>query len=294
MTTVPRFKTILASYPHTLPLKGGLVSSDKVTLAFEEVEPIHKAFKPMAMNQHADVCEMAIVTYLQAKSYNKPVFMLPFVVASRFQQGCIIHNTAVKPLDVSGLRNARVGVRSYSQTTGVWVRAILQNTYGIAPDQIEWITFDPAHLAEYDDPSWCTRAPSHKALVPMLRAGEIDAAILGNDLPKEANLEPVIADHVAADNVWFQQNHFVPINHVVVMRRVSAQAHPATVSAVYEMLLEGKAKAKRTMLDIDYIPSGIDKLYDPLKLLIKFCNQQKLLARNLSVDEVFEDFLSFK
>lgn len=293
MTTHPRFKAILGSYPHTIPIKNGSITSPNVTLDFDEIEPIHKAFKPMAMNQIADVSEMAIVTYLQAKSYDKPIFMLPFVVASRFQQGCIIHNTALKPLNVSALRHARIGVRSYSQTTGVWVRAILQNTYGIPPEQIDWITFDPAHLVEFEDPSWCTRAPVNKSLIPMLRSGEIDAAILGNDLPNEPNLEPVIPHHVNADEAWYNQNHFVPINHIVVMNLVSAKDHPKTVSAIFDMMLQGKKMATKTGSEIDYIPSGIDKLYEPIKLLIKFCEQQKLLSRKLSVDEVFEDFLSF-
>ncbi len=293
MTTPPRFKTILGSYPHTLPIKSGLVTSDIVTLNFEDVKPIHKAFKPMAMSQIADVSEMAIVTYLQAKSYNKPIFMLPFVVASRFQQGCIIHNAAHKPIDVRTLYKARVGVRSYSQTTGVWVRAILQNTYGISPEQIEWITFDPAHLAEYEDPSWCTRAPDNKTLLPMLRSGEIDAAILGNDLPNEPNLKPVIPNHVDADEIWYNKHHFVPINHIIVMKLESANTYPATVSAIFDLLMQGKAMTKKADSIIDYIPAGLEKLYEPIKLLISICEQQKLLARKLSVDEVFEDFLSF-
>lgn len=40
----------------------------------------------MARRQVYDVSELAIATYLQAKAYRKPLVLLPFVIAARFQQ----------------------------------------------------------------------------------------------------------------------------------------------------------------------------------------------------------------
>ena len=62
----------------------------KFELAFVDVEPIHRAFAPMAREQKFDVSEMAIVTALQALAYGKPLLLLPVTVAARFQQKCII------------------------------------------------------------------------------------------------------------------------------------------------------------------------------------------------------------
>ncbi|KAF1050594.1 MAG: hypothetical protein GAK41_01546 [Burkholderia gladioli] len=53
---------------------------------FDDVEPIRRAFAPMARRQVYDVSELAIATYLQAKAYRKPLVLLPFVIAARFQQ----------------------------------------------------------------------------------------------------------------------------------------------------------------------------------------------------------------
>src|SRR5580698_6640422 len=116
-----RLKTALKTYPHTMPLKTGALTDPAIELVFEDVEPIHRAFAPMARRQAYDVSELAIVTYLQAKAYGKPV-LLPTVVAARFQQGCIIYNAERGKLDVGSLAGKKVGVRAYSQTTGVWVR----------------------------------------------------------------------------------------------------------------------------------------------------------------------------
>src|ERR1700748_739899 len=83
-------RSVLSTYPHTAALKSGALGSPKVRLAFEEVEPVHKAFAPMVRHEAYDLCELAVVTALQAIAYGRPVVLLPAVVASRFQRGCLI------------------------------------------------------------------------------------------------------------------------------------------------------------------------------------------------------------
>jgi 4,5-dihydroxyphthalate decarboxylase len=288
-----RLKTALKTYPHTRALKAGELTDPAVELVFEEVEPIHRAFAPMARRQAYDVSEMAIVTYLQAKAYGKPVVLLPAVVAARFQQGCIIHNAARGKLDAGSLAGKKVGVRAYTQTTGMWVRAILAQTYGVQLDGIEWVTFEGSHLEEYRDPSFVRRAEAGKQLLPMLRAGELDAAILGNDLPDEPGLEALIGDAAAADRVWYAEHQYVPINHVVVVKKELADSHPQAMRAVYDLLCRGKAAvAAEHAGKPNKLLFGYDALRGPLAETIAFCEQQQLLPRKLSVDEIFADSLA--
>ncbi|WP_198021454.1 MqnA/MqnD/SBP family protein [Burkholderia sp. WSM2232] len=285
-----QLKTALNTYPHTQPLKAGELTDPAVQLAFEDVEPIHRAFAPMARRQAYDVSEMAIVTYLQAKAYGKPVVLLPAVVAARFQQGCIIHNAGRGKLEVDSLVGKRIGVRSYSQTTAMWVRAILANTYGVPLEEIDWITIEGAHLEEYRDPPFVRRAAEGSQLLPMLRAGEIDAAILGNDLPDEAGLEPVIANAAVADLAWYAIHRYVPVNHVVVVTKALADTHPHGVRAVYDLLRRGKASvAAANAGKPDKLLFGYEALRAPLEETLAFCEQQQLLPRKLSVDEIFAD-----
>ncbi|WP_394778166.1 hypothetical protein, partial [Undibacterium sp.] len=236
----------IKSYAHTARMISGEISDPLVKLDCVKVEPIHRAFAPMARNQAYDVSEMAIVTYLQAKAYNKPLIMLPTVVAARLQQGCIVYNANRGHMDISDLAGARVGVRAYTQTTGMWVRAILEQTYGMPSDKINWITFEGSHLAEYDDPAFVTRAPEGKGMLDMLLAGELDAAIFGNDLPSNEGILPLIPNPVEADKIWYEQHRFVPINHIVVMHSAVAEKNPYSVKSVYQMFRQGKADAKPT------------------------------------------------
>jgi 4,5-dihydroxyphthalate decarboxylase len=288
-----RLSAALKTYPHTSGLKSGAIADPSLELVFNEVEPIHRAFAPMARTQAFDVSELAIVTYLQAKAYNKPLVLLPAVVAARFQQGCIIYNARRGKLSVNQLAGARIGVRAYSQTTGMWVRAILAQTYSVPIETIDWVAFEGAHLQEYHEPSFVRRAAPGKELLPMLRAGELDAVILGNDLPDEPGLETLIPDAAAADAAWYALHRYVPINHVVVMKRETVQRHPRAMAAVYELLKRGKASMVTTPGSPDKLMFGINALRAPLEETLNFCAQQKLLPRELSVDEIFADCIEF-
>jgi 4,5-dihydroxyphthalate decarboxylase len=284
-------KVALKTYAHTRALKAGELTDPRVQLEFVDVEPIHRAFAPMARTQAYDVSEMAIVTYLQAKAYNKPLVLLPAVVAARFQQGCIIYNAERGPLGPDDLVGAKVGVRAYTQTTGMWVRAILAQTYGVPLEKINWVTFEGAHLEEYREPEFATRAAADQKLLAMLRAGELDAAILGNDLPDEPGLKPLIADAAAADRRWYDAHRYVPINHMVVVRRELLEQNPQGVRALYDLLQRGKASVPAVPGQPDKLPFGVTALRRPLEEILAFCEQQQLLPRKLSVDEIFADCL---
>jgi 4,5-dihydroxyphthalate decarboxylase len=288
-----RLKTALKTYPHTRALKAGGLTDPAVDLVFEDIEPIHRAFAPMARHQAYDVSELAIVTYLQAKAYGKPLVLLPAVVAARFQQGCIIYDAERPKPGLGDLAGKRIGVRSYAQTTGMWVRAILGETYGVPLEEIDWVTIDGAHLQEYADPPFVRRVDTGKPLLSMLRDGEIDAAILGNDLPDGPEFKPVIDNAAAADRVWYQRHRYVPINHVVVVTSALARSNPQAVRAVYELLVRGKASvAAQSAGNADKLLFGYDALRGPLEETIAFCEQQRLLPRKLTVDEIFADSMS--
>lgn len=97
-------------------------------LDFTEVEPIHNAFSPMVRRQSFDLSDLAVVTGIQAVVFGKPVALLPAVVASRMQCGCLIARSSDGLVDSHSLRGKRIGVRSYTLTIGMWVRAACGRT----------------------------------------------------------------------------------------------------------------------------------------------------------------------
>ena len=87
-----RLRTLLGDHPCTAALKDGSVKSDLVAFDFADYSPTNKGFKPMVREQAFDVSEMAIVTYLMAKSFGKPMVLLPNVVLARFQHAHALYN----------------------------------------------------------------------------------------------------------------------------------------------------------------------------------------------------------
>lgn len=291
MSAAPVLRTALKTYPHTAAIKDGSLRDPRVTLECADVEPIYKAFAPMAQRQHYDVSEMAIVTALQAKAYGKPLIILPTVVAARLQQGCIVYNAKRRNMTVADLPGARVGVRAYSQTTGMWVRGILAETYGVPLEQVDWVAFEDSHLLEHRDPSWVTKAGAEQKMLSMLGSGELDCAIFGNDLPSGDGITALIPDAAAADRRWYEAHRMVPPNHLVVMRQDVAERDPEALRAVYDLLKRGK-EAAPAPVPADRLPTGIDALRAPLALTLEFCQRQQLLARSLDIDDIFADSMA--
>ena len=85
----------------------------------------------MVREQKFDVSEMALVTYLQAKAYGKPLVLMPATMMGRFQHGTMLYNSERGTVTPETLAGRRIGVRSFAQTTGCWLRGILWKDYGL-------------------------------------------------------------------------------------------------------------------------------------------------------------------
>ena len=151
-TEVTTLSAAFDDYPHTLPLKRGEIKSPRLAFTFSDIRPANRFFKPMVRELKFDVSEMAIATYVQAKAYGTPLVLLPGnddgALPARYYP--MQRRAPLTPADLAG---KRVGVRSYSQTTAVWVRGILQNDYGVDFSRVRWVTFEDGHVAEYHEPA---------------------------------------------------------------------------------------------------------------------------------------------
>ena len=275
-----RLRILLGDHPHTAALKSGAITSDLVELDFADYKPTNKGFKPMVRDGAFDVAEMAIVTYLMARSYGKPMVLLPDVMMARHQFGFAVTNPGAGIAGPKDLEGKRVGIRSFTTTTGAWLRGMLANDYGVNLDAIEWITFEDPHVAEYVDST--TKGPAGKAIMQMLFDGELDA-VLGekSDDPRVAQLFPDVA---AAEKVWLARHGVVPINHMVVVSKKLSDTRPDVVREVHRMLEASRAAAAGKSLSFD-----ADAMNRSLALITDYSAQQGLIPRRFSVDELFDD-----
>ncbi|CAN5151221.1 ABC transporter substrate-binding protein [soil metagenome] len=275
-----KLRVLLGDHPHTAALKSGEVRSDLVEMDFAQYTPTNKGFKPMVRDAAFDVSELAVVTFLMAKAWGKPMVLLPDVMMARFQHSYAVTNPASGIVTPKDLEGKRVGIRSFTTATGAWLRGILADDYDVDMDAVNWITFEDPHVAEYIDTS--TRAPAGKQVMQMLFDGELDA-VLGEQ-SRDPRVNQLFPDAAAEEKAWFARHGVYPVNHVTVVSKNLSDNHPEIVREVHRMLRESRAAAAGQS------PSFTDdELTRSLQMITKFSAQQGLIPRAYAVDELYDD-----
>jgi 4,5-dihydroxyphthalate decarboxylase len=299
-------KSAVGNYGHVLPIKQGNVRSDRLELSFVEVEPITRAFRRMCSSLEFDFCEMAFTTYAQALDFGKPITGLPIVVARGFHHGSIACNVRSGIKHPSELAGRRVGIRAYSQTTGVWVRGILQDEYGLDPNSVTWVTVEGSHVEEYQDPPNVVRVNGDRSLAELLEAGEIEAGI-GLGASNSPDVQPLIADAGAAQAAWFKKTGIYPVNHMVVIQKSLSDQQPWLAGEIFDLFKRAKAEylerlraggaetaedrrrvESMKIVGDDPLPFGVAANRAAMELGLRYAVEQKLVRRAYSMDELFD------
>src|SRR5262249_24891120 len=248
-----------------------------------------------------DVSEMAITTHALAHAFQKPITALPIVLSRDFHHASVVcaHASSIRsPADLVG---RKVGVRAWSQTTGVWIRGIMKAEYGVDPSSMTTVTEEDAHVREYQDPPYVVRAAAGKTLRGMLNEGEIEAAIALRPVPAAGEFRTVIPDAETAVRAWYRKTGVYPVNHVVsVNTRLLREHHwlGAELLSLFTAAKEraraqlpappaGSAQAKlRALVGDDTLPYGMAKNRAGIEMLCRFAAEQTLTPRVYRPEEV--------
>ena len=122
----------------------------------------------------------------------------------------------------------------------------------------------------------------------MLREGELDAAIVGNDVPDDPRLRLLFPDPKAAGEAFYARHGFAPINHMVVVKRELAQ-EPGLASELCRLFAVSKARAPAPADGRDRAPIGRNAVAPSVRLAAKFAEEQGLAPRELGWDEIWRD-----
>lgn len=284
----------LRDYAHTAAIKDGSAAPEGIDLEFVEVEPINKAFAPMVREGRYDVCELAIATLFQAIEAGRPVVALPVVLHGNFHHRSISvwdGDDRVRPEDLAG---RRVGVRAYSQTTGLWVRGMLADTYGLRSQDVTWVTTEGPHVASAPEPANVER--TDRKLVDLLRAGDVSAVVMGARSADHVDgLTPLLPEWKARQEEYYEDHGWVPVNHLAVVRRELVESDPDGVREVYRALersIDAAAPAVPTGTTRELVVQhGLtDTLLATLDTALRYAREQEVIRTGLTAEEIFADF----
>lgn len=285
-------RTNLADSALAKAIKAGEVSSDFAKLDFCGPQTANQGFKLMVREGKFDAGELAIVTYMQALDYGKPLVLLPAVMVGRFQHQFFVCRKEKSPMDPKSLEGKQVAVRSYTQTTGVWVRGILQDEYGVDLSKLKWLCWDDAHLAEYSDPAdLVTRAdPDGPKLNEIALSGQADAVIPAADLLAHEDMRTVIANPEETGRKWGEKYGCGHVNHFFAVHSALPKERPDVVKEIFRMLKESKAKAGLPKSgEIDQLPFGVEACRKSIELIARYAYEQKIVKKLYTIDDLFDD-----
>ncbi|WP_067670409.1 hypothetical protein [Nocardia miyunensis] len=247
-----------------------------------DVEPVHKASRGFLNGESPDICEFAVATLLQAVAYGKPVVLLPITALTRFQ-----HQTLVtcSDLSVGDVEGRSVGVRSWSQTTGVWMRGFLAQQYGVDLRKVNWIVYEGGHVDEYTDPEWVSRAPAGEKLQKDFLEGRLDFGIMGNELPSDDRIRTAIPDALDVAAQWTVSKGFAPVNHIIGVTVEAAREHSETICAVYDAMREVVSESAASGA-AQRDSAGFEALRGPISEAAAFALEQQVIPRPVDFDEL--------
>jgi 4,5-dihydroxyphthalate decarboxylase len=302
----PKLKTVTRTQGNNKAFKDGTVKPKTFEPDFVEVDPLIAAFRRMVRANEFDICEMAITTYICAREFGKPMTAVPVPLVRAFHHGAILVNTKAGIRTPKDLEGKKVGVnRGFTVTTGVWVRGVLQQEYGVDLSKIIWVLSGDEHVAEWQRPSNVMPIEPGKKMEDMLTSGELVAAI-GLDV-KSPDVQPLIPNALDAGLKALRERGHYPINHLVVIKDELIAKHPELAADVFNAFAESKRlyverlKAGKIDKPTDFdemhkrvmeitgepLPYGVAPNRKVIEELIGHALTQGIITKPVTVDELF-------
>lgn len=299
----------------TRPLFDGEVKAEGIELQIQEPQSLDDVTK-RSLNLEFDVAEMAIATFAKAREIGIPLVGLPiFTSGRRFMQAGFQVSKRAGFRDLSELRGKRVGTPQYWMSSCIWQRKILQDFYGITPEEIEWVTLQPERLKELEIPNGVKVRQDTSGRKPreLMEAGEIDAIFTpggGADVKPGGDdvVTGAFADNVKAQREYYEKTGIFPIMHITVIKEELARDKPVVVESLCRAYDEAKKLAqsretvrssgspkagetteemRQLMGGTDPWPFGLKANRKPLEAFVQAASEQHLVNRPIKVEELF-------
>jgi 4,5-dihydroxyphthalate decarboxylase len=308
-------------YDRTLPLRTGVVRPEGVELTVVALEP-EEMFYRMARRRDFDVAEFSLSTYTVLRGRGEPLVAIPVFPSFAFRHSAIFvrHDAGIRePRDLVG---KRVGVPKYHMTAAVWVRGILEDEYGVSPNDLHWFEGgEGAAVKEVDvtlPPGLRHRlVPGGRTLGQLLAAGELDAFIGARRPAGAGGAAPVrrlFPDFRRVERAYYEKTGIFPVMHTVVLKEELAHEHPWVPRALYEAFAEAKRLAYQRLADTavlpyvlpwlvaeveetralmgnDPFPYGVSRTRKTVETLAGYSFRQGLAPRRLTMEELFHKSL---
>lgn len=256
------------NYDRTRAIIDGSVvveGCDLNILPLEPEEVFHRAFK----FHEFDVTEISMSSHMMTVSRGDSDYIAVPVFLSRVFRHSGIYVRTDRITTPADLKGKVIGVPEYQITANVWIRGILQEYYGVNPEDVEWVRGgveepgrgerSPINLPAKIKLS---QVPDEKSLSQMLEAGEIDGYI-GARAPScflrgAANVGRLFGDdYIHEEMDYYRKAKIFPIMHMLAMRRSIVNENPWLPVSLYKAFIESKRRAVKELGEICHLITSL-------------------------------------
>lgn len=309
----------IGNYDRCRPLLDGAVQIDGVNPIFMTLPPEEIFFRAFRAREF-DICELSMSSStVQTADGKLPYVGVPVFLSRAFRHTSIYVRTdrIKKPADLKG---KKIGLPEYQLTANVWARAILQDDFGVSPEDVTWVRGGIEHPGRPEKiklelPSGVKleNAPEGTTISGLLAAGEIDGYIAPRPpaVPLGTpNIGWLFPDPTDAAKDYYRRTRTFPIMHILGVRRELADKHPWLPGAVYKAFDQSKTlalehlsdtsatkitlpfaeerlKEARELMGHDFWSYGVEPNRHVLEAFFKHHHQQGLSSRLVRPEDLF-------
>jgi 4,5-dihydroxyphthalate decarboxylase len=311
----------MGDYDRNRALYDGRVQIDGCNPVYMLQSPEEMFFRAMR-SRDFDVTELSFSSYLVKHSRGESPYIAVPVFLSRAFRHTSIYVRKDRIRQPADLKGKRIGIPEYQLTAIVWARSILQDDYGISPEDVTWVrggidTPGRPEKIKLDLPPGVKieSAPEGKTISDLLNEGEIDGFIAPRPPSGAAMHNPHVGwlfdDPTAVAKDYYRRTGIFPIMHVVGIRKELAQQHRWLPGAVFKAFSQSKhkalelledtsatkvtlpfveeqLKAARDTLGHDFWSYGVDANRKTLDAFLHHHHAQGLSSKRMAIEELFD------
>lgn len=309
-----------SGYDHFRDLIDGRVRPEGIELRSMELA-IEDIFFRMFSFAEWDVAEFSFAKYVAMLGADSAPFRAIPVFPSRVFRQSAFYVASGGPIRApEDLRNRRVGVPEWAQTAGIYARAFLQHQCGVRLGEIHWIQagVNQAGRAEKVNPvlpdGIQIEQVKDRSLNDMLLSGDVDAVISAREPTAFMSGDPRIVrlwpDSQTMEEKYYRDTGIFPIMHVMVVKNDVLARYPWAAMNLFRAFEEAKTNSLRRLSSIvhssvplpwtyqayqrarqifgeNFWPYGIEANRSTLTSFVRFCHEQGISQRTLTVEELF-------
>ena len=309
--STPTFKAAMADYDRIRPLMDGRVRPDGFDLDITTDDIRQFCIRPVY--EEFDIAEMSMSWYVATKARGEPCVALPIFPLRMAVLGYLYCHADAPYSHPSELKGKRIGSPAFRYTVNLWLRGMLKEHYGLAPEDMSWVTNEEeTNSYAVPDNVDVTILPD-RSLGQALIDGEIDA-IMAPEPPQEfkdrhPGIRRLFTDARAEQAEYFTKTGIYPITHTMVVHEKLARDKPWLAPRLVETFRAAQRECDSYYADYpkrlslpgaaflleeerrDYGDEpwshGIEGNRDTVETFVRYARDQGYLDRIIPIEEFF-------